>query len=136
MSEEPWVAVVDDDESIRTSLIRLLRGCRIPARGFSSAAEFLDGMAGSAPTCAVCDVQLGLGLNGYDLKERMEAEGKDVPVIFMTGRAELPVRMCRDADAVANCLQKPFEPDEFLARVRLVLDARLQTTEQRNRDTP
>ena len=59
-----------------------------------------------------------MGLTGYELKERLESEGRALPIIFMTAHSELPVRMSQDAEAVANCLRKPFGEDELLARVR------------------
>ena len=118
MSEQKWVSVVDDDESLRTALVRLLRSVGIHARGFGSAEEFLGRADGPAPACALLDIHLGTGLNGYELKERLESEGRAPPIVFMTAHAELPMRMLQDPDAVANCLRKPFDKDDLLARVR------------------
>ena len=127
MSEQPWVSVIDDDESLRAAVVLLLRSAGIHARGFGSAEEFLGRADGPEPTCAVLDVQLGTGLNGYELKERLESEGRALPIIFMTAQSELPIRMSRDTDAVANCLRKPFGKDDLLARVRRMLGAILVT---------
>ena len=123
MSEQPWVSVIDDDESVRAALVRLLRSVGILARSFRSAEEFLGHVDGPGPACAVVDIQMGEGLNGYELKERLESDGRALPIIFMTAHAELPVRMLQDSGAVANCLRKPFKKDELLARVRRVLGA-------------
>jgi len=127
MSEQQWVSVVDDDESLRTALVRLFRSVGIVARGFGSAEEFLGRPNGPEPACALLDIHLGTGLNGYELKERLESEGRAPPIVFMTAHAELPMRMLQDPDAVANCLRKPFDKDELLARVRRVLGAILVT---------
>lgn len=127
MSDAKWVSVVDDDESLRAALVRLLRSAGIHARGFGSAEEFLGHTGGSEPACAVVDIHMGEGLNGYELKERLESEGRAVPIIFMTAHAELPVRMLQDADAVASCLRKPFGKEEILARLRRILAAILVT---------
>jgi len=121
------VSVVDDDESLRTALVRLFRSVGILARGFGSAEEFLDRPDGPEPACALLDIHLGTGLNGYELKERLESEGRAPPIVFMTAHAELPMRMLQDPDAVANCLRKPFDKDDLLARVRRVLGAILVT---------
>ena len=118
MSEQPWVAVVDDDGSLRTSLVRLLRAAGIPARGFGSAEDFLGRADGPEPTCAVLDIHLGVGLNGYELEERLESEGRPLPMIFMTGQTEPPMRMRRDPDAAAACLRKPFDSDKLIGRVQ------------------
>jgi len=127
MSEQQWVSVVDDDESLRTALVRLFRSVGILARGFGSAEEFLGRPDGPEPACALLDIHLGTGLNGYELKERLESEGRAPPIVFMTAHAELPMRMLQDPAAVANCLRKPFDKDELLARVRRILGAILVT---------
>ena len=127
MSEQPWVSVIDDDESLRAALVLLLRSAGIHARGFGSAEEFLGRADGPEPNCAVLDVHLGTGLTGYELKERLESEGRALPIIFMTAHSELPMRMHQDSDAMANCLRKPFGKDELLARVRRILGAVLVT---------
>jgi len=127
MSEQPWVLVIDDDESLRAALVLLLRSAGIQARGFGSAEEFLGRPDGPDPTCAVLDVHLGTGLTGYELKEQLESEGRALPIVFTTAHSELPIRMSRDADAMANCLRKPFGKDELLTRVRRFLGAILIT---------
>ena len=122
MSEHQWVSVVDDDESLRAAVVRLFRSVGIVARAFGSAEEFLDRTNGPEPACALVDIQLGEGgLNGYELKERLESEGKALPIIFMTAHPELPIRMLQDPVAMANCLRKPFDTEELLARVRRLL---------------
>jgi FixJ family two-component response regulator len=123
MSTPQWVAVIDDDESLRRSIVRLLRSVDVDARGFSSAEEFLDHTEGSAPACAVVDVYLGEGLNGYELKERLERDGRALPIVFMTAQAELPIRMQEDEAAVAACLRKPFSKEELIARLAPTIDA-------------
>jgi FixJ family two-component response regulator len=123
MSARQWVAVVDDHESLRASIVRLLRSLDVDARGFASAEEFLDRAGGPAPTCAVVDVYLGPGLNGYELKERLEHGGRALPIVFMTAHTELPIRMQEDAAAVATCLRKPFSTDELVARLAPVIPA-------------
>lgn len=122
MNSRQWVAVVDDHDSLRTSIVRLLRSVDVDAMGFASAEGFLDHVATDTPTCAVIDVYLGLGLNGYELKERLERDGRALPIVFMTAQAELPVRMQVDA-ASANVLRKPFSKDELIARLAPMIDA-------------
>src|SRR4051812_13490826 len=108
-----WVAVIDDDESLRTSIVRLLRSLDVDARSFASAEAFLNHAEGSAPACGLVDVYLGMELNGYELKERLEHDGRAMPIVFMTAQAELPIRMQEDESAVATCLRKPFAKDEL-----------------------
>jgi FixJ family two-component response regulator len=123
MSVRQWVAVIDDDDSLRRSIVRLLRSVEVDAHGFGSAEEFLDRLEGSEPACAIVDLYLGTGLNGYDLKERLERDGRALPIIFMTAQAELPIRMQEDQTAVASCLRKPFARDQLIARLAPMIDA-------------
>lgn len=123
MSARQWVAVIDDDESLRRSIVRLLRSVSVDARGYGSAEEFLDRADGSEPVCAVVDLYLGTGLNGYELKERLERDGRTLPIIFMTAQAELPIRMQEDQAAVASCLRKPFAKDQLIARLAPMIGA-------------
>ena len=90
MREQPWVSVIDDDASLRAALVLLLRSSGIHARGFASAEDFLGRADGLDPTCVLLDVHLGTGLTGYELKERLESEGRPLPIIFMTAHSELP----------------------------------------------
>ena len=122
MSAQQWVAVIDDDESLRRSIIRLLRSVDVAVRGFASAEEFLDRSDGVPPTCAVVDLYLGTGMNGYELKERLERDGRALPIVFMTAHTELPIRMQEDEAALINCLRKPFCTEELLARLAPKLD--------------
>jgi len=123
MSEQPWVSVIDDDASLRAAVILLLRTAGFQARGFGSAEEFLGRADALDPACVLLDVHLGTGLTGYELKERLESEGRALPIIFMTAHSDLPMRMSRDADAMADCLRKPFGKDDLLARVRRLVGA-------------
>jgi len=127
MSEQPWVSVIDDDASLRAAVILLLRTAGFHAHGFGSAEEFLSRADAPDPACVLLDVHLGSGLTGYELKERLESEGRTLPIIFMTAHSDLPMRMSRDADAMANCLRKPFGKDDLLARVRRLVGAILVT---------
>ena len=123
MSSRQWVAVVDDHESLRTSIVRLLRTLDIEARGFGSAEEFLDRAEESPPACGLVDVYLGVGLNGYELGERLARDGRELPIVFMTAQAELPVRMQEDGAAVAACLRKPFSREDLITRLAPMIDA-------------
>ena len=128
MSEQQWVAIIEDDESLRASIARVLRVVGIPARDFGSAEEFLSRAAGDGPTCIVLDIHLGAGLNGFELRERLESDGELPPIIFMTGHAELLAQTSRDGGAGADFLRKPFDTDELIARVRRHLPRELGAT--------
>jgi FixJ family two-component response regulator len=122
MSKQQWVAIIDDDDSFRTSLVRIVELSGIHARGFSSAEEYLSRPADTEPTCIVLDIHLGAGLNGFALQERLESEGRARPIIFMSGEAApLP-------GLAADFLRKPFAADELIVRVRRHLLGELGAT--------
>jgi FixJ family two-component response regulator len=120
--DQPWVAIIDDDESVRVSISRLFRAHGIPAQPFGSAEEFLHCAADKLPQCILLDVQLVGGLSGPDLQERLSAEGAAPPIIFMTGQDEIkPAQLARFPE-LRFSLRKPFDTERLIARIRSVLD--------------
>ena len=113
-----WIAIIDDDASIRVSLARLFRAHEIPAETFGSAEEFLQRTARELPRCILLDVQLIGGLSGTDLLERLNARGATPPVIFMTGQDELKPALRARIPELDSCLRKPFDMSGLIARVR------------------
>src|SRR5262245_61430656 len=90
MSDLPLtVFIVDDDESVRSGLSRLLRSAGIANEAFGSAREFLARPSFTGAACIILDVRMP-GLTGVELQERLEANGMDYPVIFLTGHGDLP----------------------------------------------
>jgi FixJ family two-component response regulator len=101
------VCIIDDDESVRRALRRLIRSVGLDVETFATAEEFLQSPAVPAPRCLVLDVHLP-GMSGLELQERLKAEGRDIPIIFITAYAEDRVReLAMRAGAIAF-LRKPF----------------------------
>ncbi len=94
----PVVFVVDDDISVRESLELLLETAGWKAEIFASAEEFLSRPRTLAPSCLVLDVSLP-DLNGLDLQERI-ADRIDMPIIFITGRGDIPMSVKAIGDAI------------------------------------
>jgi len=114
---EGWVAIVDDDESIRQSLTRVFRIYGLPAKTFASAEEFLDRAPGADPGCIVLDVHLP-GLSGFDLRDRLEAEGIAPPIIFITALDETTLAKFAQGCERREYLRKPFDTGALVALVR------------------
>ena len=114
---EGWVAIVDDDESIRQSLTRAFRIYGLPAKTFASAEEFLDRAPGADPGCIVLDVHLP-GLSGFDLRDRLEAEGIAPPIIFITALDEATLAKFAQGCERREYLRKPFDTGALVALVR------------------
>ena len=128
------VFVVDDDESVRRGLDRLLRAAGHRVEVFASVQEFLDRPEHDGPRCLVLDVRMP-GQDGLDLHRRLEADGRDIPVIFMTGDADLPFVPRTTKAETVDCLAKPFEDAELLDATGQALERDRQRWESR-RDFP
>lgn len=111
MSPSPLIAVIDDDAAVRVSLEGLVRSLGYRAAVFGSAEAYLD--SGVRPDCIISDVQMP-GLSGIALKERLVAEGLEVPVILLTAFADEAAR-ARAERAGATCfLAKPFKAQTLI----------------------
>src|SRR5262249_28634774 len=104
----PTVCIIDDDESVRKALRRLIRSFGWKATVFATAEEFLEAAPQPAPGCLVLDVHLP-GLSGPELHQRLLAEGRHIPVVFITGYPEDQARVAALREGAVPFLQKPIE---------------------------
>jgi two-component system, LuxR family, response regulator FixJ len=117
---DAWVAIVDDDLSVRSSLARALRLEGIRTVLFASAEEFLDGAEAERASCLVLDMHLP-GLSGHDLAHFIDRERPPrPPTIFITGHDDL-FRSLGACCVAHGRLRKPFEIDVFLSLVTPLL---------------
>ena len=115
-STTPLIAIVDDDESVRRALRRLLRSLRYEAVAFASGEEFLDSLPSHRPVCVLVDLHLP-GLNGLEILERLRGADPGPPVIVMTGFDEPGTReRCLAAGAV-DYITKPIEGADLSASI-------------------
>ena len=119
MSSSPVIHVVDDDDSFREALLRTLAGADYAARGYSSAGEFLLHPP-SGPGCVLLDIEMP-GSSGIDLQEAMHDCMIDLPVIFVTGHAEVPLSVRAMKAGAVDFLQKPVERETFLGAISRAL---------------
>lgn len=113
----PLIGIVDDDPSVRRALHRLVRSAGYTAQAFESAHEFLDSLPRARPACLVLDVHLN-GMSGFDLHERLIADGVSVPVIFITAHDDLPTRERIEMSRAASHLWKPLDDQMLLEAIR------------------
>src|SRR5262249_30414811 len=107
---EAIVFVVDDDESVRGSFGGLIRSAGLRVETFASARQFLAGSrsnSGGAPSCLVLDVHLP-GLSGLELQKRMAEVNVEIPIIFITGRGDIPTTVRAMKAGAVEFLTKPF----------------------------
>jgi FixJ family two-component response regulator len=114
------VYVVDDDESVRRSLARLLRSAGLTAETFPSAQAFLDRDLPDRTACLVLDVRLP-GLSGLDLQGALTQTERIVPIVFITGHGNVPMSVQAMKSGAVDFLQKPFEEDQLLAAIERAL---------------
>ena len=108
MQKVPVIAIVDDDESIRIATRSLVRSLGFTAHTFASAEEFLQSQHVNECSCMITDVHMP-GVNGLELQGRLVAEGRIMPIIFMTAFADEAIE-ARVMKAGAVCLlRKPFD---------------------------
>ena len=118
---KPIVFVVDDDVWVRESLETLIRDEGWQAETFASAQEFLDRPRVFTPSCLVLDISLP-GLNGLELQKRVAAERTDLPIIFLTGHADIPMSVGAMKAGAVEFLTKPFNDEVLLTAIRQALE--------------
>jgi len=115
------IAIVDDDESVRSALQGLLKSSELPARTFASAEDFLDSGEQATAGCLITDLRMP-GISGLELQAKLKAADCEIPVIFITAHAdEQAQRQALRAGALAF-ITKPFDDEILLASVRRALE--------------
>jgi len=112
--------VVDDDESVRESLPDLLKEFGFAARAFSSAQEFLASDCVDLTSCLILDIAMP-GMSGPELQQELKRRGKEIPIIFITGRRDEAIRAQVLKQGAAGFLLKPFRDTDLLAAIETAL---------------
>jgi FixJ family two-component response regulator len=132
MSSDPVVFVVDDDVSVRESIANLLRSVGLSVQTFGSAQEFLSSKRPDAPGCLVLDVRLP-GVSGLDLQRGLIDAHVEIPIIFITGHADIQMSVRAMKAGAVEFLTKPFRDQELLDAVQQAVErdrlARVQRAE-------
>ena len=125
------VYVVDDDASVREAVGSLIRSAGFRVRTFESAQEFLASPRAEVPSCLVLDVHLP-GLNGLDLQRELARADVQIPIIFLTGHADIPTSVRAIKAGALEFLTKPFADEDLLNAIRdgIALDRRSRAVPQ------
>jgi len=107
MQQRAFVAVVDDDESVREALPDLLRELGHEAEAFVSAEEYLQSDRLDRTSCLLLDLAMP-GMSGIDLKRELDRRGSKIPIIFITAHGDELVRQRLRERGAVDCLLKPF----------------------------
>jgi FixJ family two-component response regulator len=114
--ERPLVMIVDDDEAVRLSLQELMLSVGLDAVGFASARELLDTALPDRSGCLVLDVRMP-GTSGLDLQQQLAGNGKDKPIVFLTGHGDIPMTVQAMKAGAIDFLTKPVRDQTLLDAV-------------------
>ncbi|MBT8486767.1 MAG: response regulator transcription factor [Phycisphaerales bacterium] len=114
---ETTVYVVDDDAAIRHSMRRLVESIGLAVEAFASAREFLARFDPAVPGCVVLDVRMP-EMSGLELQEELLARGHRVPIIVVTGYADVPMAVRSMRAGAMDFIEKPFTPQTLLERIQ------------------
>jgi FixJ family two-component response regulator len=120
-SPEPIVFIVDDDVSVRESLESLIRCTGRRVEAFASAQAFLSRPPADTPSCLVLDIEMPR-LNGLELQDRIAADRAEMPIIFITGHADVPRTIRAMKGGAVEFLTKPFAADALLKAIARAIE--------------
>lgn len=116
----PTVYVVDDDASIRELLTWLMGSVALPVKTFANAQSFLESYERGASGCLILDLYMP-GMSGLDLQQYLLDQHVDLPVIFLSGRGDVPMAVAAVRQGAVDFIEKPFDYKIVLARVHEAL---------------
>jgi two-component system, LuxR family, response regulator FixJ len=117
MNKNPVVMVVDDDAGVRNAMRALLKSVGLTSTLYASAQEFLAAFDPHQPGCLLLDIRMP-GMSGMDLQQELNLRGAVIPVIFMSGHADIPMAVEAMQHGAFDFLQKPFRDQDLLDRIQ------------------
>ena len=118
-----FVAIVDDDESIRAALQGFMKEAALPAQSFASAEEFLGSGELNEVACLVADIRMP-GMSGLELQARLNADRRRIPIVFITAHGDENMRLQALRAGAVEFLAKPFDEEVLLDCVRAAIENR------------
>jgi FixJ family two-component response regulator len=119
--QNKFVALVDDDDLVRTAIQGLLKSVGLPARAYASGEEFLDSGQQHQTACLIADIRMP-GMSGLDLQARLNADRCPIPTIFITAHGDEEMRLKAMRGGAVEFLPKPFDDDLLVESVRAALE--------------
>jgi FixJ family two-component response regulator len=116
-----FVAIVDDDDSMRGALQGLLKAVGLSARAFESAEEFLGSGDQREAACLIADIRMP-GMSGLELQAKLNAEHCRIPTIFITAHGDEEMRLQALRAGAVEFLPKPFDDELLVESVRAALN--------------
>jgi len=116
------VAIVDDDDLMRSALQGMLKSVGLPWQAFASAEEFLNSGQHRQTGCLIADIRMP-GMSGLELQAKLNAEHCRIPTIFTPAHGDTKMRMQPLRAGAVEFLAKPFDDDALLGSVRAALES-------------
>lgn len=124
------VYLVDDDPDVLDSLIVLIKVTGLKTVSFESAVDFLDGYCSEQPSCLVLDIQMPL-MGGLELQQELSKRNINIPIIFISGNAEIPDAVKALKAGAVDFLEKPFEPNKLIEGILSAIRKDIKNREER-----
>ena len=121
VTDTSTVFVIDDDEDVRASIAGLLKSVGLQSESFGTTQEFLSRQGVDGPSCLVLDVRLP-GVNGLDFQRKLTEAGVPIPIIFVTGYADVPMSVRAMKSGAIEFLTKPFRDQDLLDAIHQALE--------------
>jgi FixJ family two-component response regulator len=121
MTEDTIVFIIDDDHSVRKSIERLMRAAGFQVQSFATAEDFLNANHPDLPCCMVLDVCLP-GSTGLDLQRTLSEMKVDIPIVFISGHADVPISVEAMKGGAVDFLQKPYRTRNLLDAVKSAIE--------------
>jgi FixJ family two-component response regulator len=116
------VAIVDDDDLMRSALGGLLKAVGLPAQEFASAEEFLNSGQQHQAGCLIADIRMP-GISGLELQAKLNADRCRIPIIFITAHGDEKMRLQALRAGAVEFLAKPFDDEALLVSIRSALES-------------
>jgi FixJ family two-component response regulator len=113
----PSVLIIDDDAEFRDSVARLFQSIGLHTQQFSSVSDFFNAPPPDGPTCLVLDIRMP-GKSGLELQRELAAANREVPIIFITAHADIPMTVQAMKGGAIEFLTKPFRDQDLLEAVQ------------------
>ena len=126
MQDAPIISIIDDDESMRCAIKSLVTSLGLDAYTFASAEAFLQWPHLEHTSCVITDLQMP-GLNGVELQKSLLAQGRRIPIVFVTAFPEERLRARAMEAGALGFLSKPFESETLITLIDQAIEAGRKT---------
>jgi FixJ family two-component response regulator len=126
MTQRNAVAIIDDEESVRKSLVRMLQARGFQALAFSSAQEFLDSAQSKSVSCVVSDLLMP-GLDGHGLQRMLGARMPHLSIVFLTGHGDVTASVTAMKAGAVDFLEKPVKGAALIEAINLASERTLNS---------